>query len=265
LQPDGKIVAAGSAIQSSGGVNFALARYDSGGNLDPAFGAGGKVTTDFAGSNDRAFAVALQPDGKIVAAGATIQNNSGISDFGLARYDAGGNLDPAFGTGGKVVTDFFRSFDEAYAVALQPDGKIIAAGVTVPAGLIGETVAPSINFALARYESTPACTLSITNASVDKPVLSPPDHRMVPVFVNYVLNHTCPASCALGVSSNEPVSGTSPGDLSPDWEIVKPNLVRLRAERADGGKGRVYTITITCRDSGGNVASEAVTVRVPRS
>jgi len=77
------------------------------GDLDPTFGTGGKVTTDFGGGTDQAFAVALQPDGKIVAAG---QANN---DFALARYNPDGSLDNSFGTAGMVTTDFCGSLDAA--------------------------------------------------------------------------------------------------------------------------------------------------------
>jgi uncharacterized delta-60 repeat protein len=84
-QPDGKIVAAGFASVSGAGFNFALARYNRDGSLDDSFGVAGKVTTDFAGYIDQARSVALQPDGKIVAAGYAAIN--GAQDFALARYE----------------------------------------------------------------------------------------------------------------------------------------------------------------------------------
>ncbi|MEV6297277.1 calcium-binding protein [Streptomyces sp. NPDC051896] len=140
---DGKIVAAGSS--DSGGTNdFALARYNTtDGSLDTSFGTGGLVTTDFGGTNDQASGVVLQTDGKIVAAG---QSNAGATiDFALARYNPiDGSLDTSFGTGGKVTTDFGGT-DEAFGVALQTDGKIVAAGLTTAGG--------SVNFALARYNT----------------------------------------------------------------------------------------------------------------
>src|SRR5438093_8754306 len=97
------------------------------GTLDATFGTGGKVTTDFAGDTDEAFAVALQTDGKIVVAG---EAKTGYSreDFALARYNTNGTLDTTFGTGGKVTTDFAGHTDQAFAVALQTDGKIVVAG-----------------------------------------------------------------------------------------------------------------------------------------
>jgi len=143
VQADGGIVAAGRTCSGST-CDFALARYDGSGNLDVTFGVGGKVTTDFAGFIDEAFAVVLQPlDGKIVAAGGSGGN------FALARYNTNGSLDGGFGTGGKVTTDFATSSDTAFALALQADGKIVAAGRAQ------EPVSQGVDvqFAVARYDA----------------------------------------------------------------------------------------------------------------
>jgi uncharacterized delta-60 repeat protein len=123
IQPDGKVITAGA-----GPRDFALVRYTEAGQLDPSFGGGGIVLTDFGSpgerSEDYALAVALQSDGKIVAAGW-----GRGSDFALARYLPDGQLDPTFGSGGKVVTPVpGEDFSTAYALAIQPDGKLIAAG-----------------------------------------------------------------------------------------------------------------------------------------
>lgn len=128
----GRLVVAGHTIN-----DFALARYLSNGQLDSSFGALGKVVTDFFGGEDHAYSVALQPDGKIVAAG-----RSG-GDFALARYEQDGTPDLTFGLGGRVTTDLSSGFDGAEAVLIQPDGKIVAAGW----GSIGALAA------LARYNS----------------------------------------------------------------------------------------------------------------
>jgi uncharacterized delta-60 repeat protein len=143
LEPDGKLVAAGRA--SVGGVwQFALVRHLSSGALDPAFGSGGRVVTPF-GAESQAQALVRQPDGKLVAAGRAGPLGGG-QDFALARYTSDGALDPTFGTGGTVRTDFVGSGDWAYALALQPDGKLVAAGYSYEGG-IGR-------FALARYHNT---------------------------------------------------------------------------------------------------------------
>jgi uncharacterized delta-60 repeat protein len=142
VQADGKLVAAGGA-KTSRSQDFALARYNPNGTLDTTFGTGGKVTTDFAGNDDQAFAVVLQSDGKIVAAGQASTGYRG-GDFALARYNPNGSLDTTFGTGGKVTTDFAGDTDEAHGLVLQPDGKLVAAG-QASTGYRGS------EFALARY------------------------------------------------------------------------------------------------------------------
>ena len=111
------------------------------GELDVTFGTGGVLSTDFGGTYDWAYATAVQPDGKVLAAG--VSNGAGTYDFALARYQADGSIDPSFGQGGKVTTDFATSFDWAYALVLQPDGNIVVGGVTDASG--------SRDFALARY------------------------------------------------------------------------------------------------------------------
>jgi uncharacterized delta-60 repeat protein len=119
------------------------------GNLDPAFGTGGVVRTDFAGNIDQANAVALQPNGQIVAAGSSFSNSKTVEDFIVALYNANGSLDKRFGKNGKITTDFFRNVDSISAIAIQPDGRIIVAGFAQLAGSGGN---PRV-FALARYRS----------------------------------------------------------------------------------------------------------------
>src|SRR5215471_13159233 len=143
VQADGKLVmAGGSYISSNGNSAFALERFNSNGALDASFGTGGKVTTDFGGRFGGARSVALQPDGKIVAAGGLVIGL--FNDFVLARYNSNGTLDTNFGTGGKVITDFGVSAD-AMSVAVQPDGKIVVGG---SANLDG-----GYNFELVRYNN----------------------------------------------------------------------------------------------------------------
>ena len=111
------------------------------GDLDPTFGNGGKVTTQF--SFAHATGVAVQADGKIVVAG-TDESNS--AQFVLARYHTDGSLDTSFGNGGKVSTSVGQPFNYAYGIAIQADGKIVVAGY---AGGYG----PTRDFAVVRYET----------------------------------------------------------------------------------------------------------------
>jgi len=104
------------------------------GDLDSRFGNGGIVATDFSQTEDYAFGIAVQPDGKIVVSG-----QSGIYPdlhSALARYNRNGRLDSTFGTGGKVVVAFDSSSDYLYAPVIQSDGKIVGAGSTHGAGFL---------------------------------------------------------------------------------------------------------------------------------
>src|SRR5437763_14108120 len=132
IQADGKIVVAGGAFPLfTFAGNFQVVRYNSNGSLDRSFGNGGIVTTTFP-EGSYAFDVALQPDGKIIAAGTVfVDFNPGEmsdTDFALARYNSDGSLDTTFGNGGMVTTDFFGNEDDAFSILIQPDGKIVAVG-----------------------------------------------------------------------------------------------------------------------------------------
>ena len=86
------------------------------------------MTTDFFGGGDIANAVAVQPDGKIVVAGFANDASNSDSDFALARYNPDGTLDTSFGSAGIVTTDLGTQSDDARALAIQPDGRIVVAG-----------------------------------------------------------------------------------------------------------------------------------------
>ncbi len=141
---DNKIVVAGATSSSQFDNEFALARYNADGSLDTTFGTDGKVFTNFAvNDNDWAYSIAIQADGKIVAGGFTSETPG--SAFALARYNTDGSLDTSFGTGGKVTTEFGPFYDEIHSIAIQADGKIVAAG----SGLV--VLGTTTDFALARY------------------------------------------------------------------------------------------------------------------
>lgn len=141
IQPDGGIVTAGSRATSAG-RDFALTRHDPSGNLDHDFGTGGIAATDLGGADDEAYDAALLPDGGIVAVGRTDAAGFTKLDFGVARYRPGGTPDPGF-SGGLVRTDILGGGDQANAVAVQPDGKIVVGGFA--------TAGTSSDFALVRY------------------------------------------------------------------------------------------------------------------
>jgi len=108
---------------------FLLVSYNIDGTLDNAFGIHGGVTTPFPGNIlARAFAVALQRNGAIVAVGQTALTDTGPSAFALVRYNPNGTVDTTFGNNGFVSTPFGAGVAFANNVLIQIDGKIIAVG-----------------------------------------------------------------------------------------------------------------------------------------
>lgn len=127
IQPDGKAVVAGGAPPSIGSnLCFTLVRCATNGSLDGSFGHGGEVVTQIGSSNSSAEALLLQPDNKILSAGYAMSGTNTI--FALARYLTNGALDSTFGGSGMVTPGLSSGNDEVFALVLQPDGKIVAAG-----------------------------------------------------------------------------------------------------------------------------------------
>ena len=144
LQPDGRLVIAGTAGGWPLESQFVVLRYLPDGSLDPSFGDDGVATADF-GAEAKAYAVAIQPDGRIVAAGEAEEA------IGLARFLPDGTLDTSFGSGGLVRTDASPGgSSEALELVIQPDGKIVVGGLACRLWTVGG--APSCYYAVAvRY------------------------------------------------------------------------------------------------------------------
>jgi uncharacterized delta-60 repeat protein len=151
IKGDQIIVAGATTAGGGSGYNFALARYNKNGALDQSFGTAGRVITDFNGGYDAANGVQVMDD-RIVAVGYVCKMPNGSAsgcyatgqfDFGLARYNRNGTLDPTFGAGGKVETDFNGGSDLAHAVDIR--GETIAAIGEASNGNDGD-------FAVAEYD-----------------------------------------------------------------------------------------------------------------
>ena len=133
IQGDGKIIAVGRVFDADTPTQqpyFAVARYDPDGSLDQTFNGIGTEIIPAANADNQAYSVVVQPDGKILIAGYnnTSQSGGGTShDVALVRLNSDGSIDAGFGTDGTVTTDM-GSFDIAYSMKLQEDGKIIVAG-----------------------------------------------------------------------------------------------------------------------------------------
>jgi uncharacterized delta-60 repeat protein len=140
IQPDGKLIAAGTTTVTN--ADFVVARYNSDGTADNTFDSDGRVVTNLGSGNDQAMAVAVQSDGKIVAAG--YFNNGSNNDFALVRYNANGSIDNSFSGDGIVTHAIGASGEQINAIAIQPDGKIVVAGTAVMT---------NNDFAVARYNT----------------------------------------------------------------------------------------------------------------
>jgi uncharacterized delta-60 repeat protein len=123
IQPDGKMITVGASESHNA---FAVARYNVDGSLDTSFGTDGIVFISFLDSAG-AGAVTIQNDGKIIVAGGTSVGED--SALALARLNIDGSLDMSFGTGGKATTNVGSVDDHIKAITIQPDGKIVAAGI----------------------------------------------------------------------------------------------------------------------------------------
>lgn len=131
VQGDGKIVAAGY-VHNGTDNDFALVRYNSDGTLDTSFNTTGRVLTNL-GDNDVIQSMALQSNGKIVVAGFT--STGGSPHSALARFNSDGTLDTTFNTTGIVIASLLSPLDVLSSVAIQSDGKIVAAGYSINNGL----------------------------------------------------------------------------------------------------------------------------------
>jgi uncharacterized delta-60 repeat protein len=147
IQPDGKILVAGQSTSNITGKDFVVVRYNEDGSLDNTFGNNGVATTDLQlGSDDVAYSLALQADGKIVLAG--YSDNGSNKDAALVRYNADGSLDSDFGTNGITITNFENTQqDEIREVKIHPlTGNIVVGGSTAISSSLAKPV-------VARYTS----------------------------------------------------------------------------------------------------------------
>ena len=130
LQADGKILVVGQDQATPGGPeDLVVVRYDSSGQLDPTFGLGGIATVSDPGFADFGYAIAVDAGGNIVVAGVKGDLHTN-NDPLVVRLDSSGMLDPSFGSGGETVVNFRGAPENtsAYALAIQPDGRIVIGG-----------------------------------------------------------------------------------------------------------------------------------------
>lgn len=141
-QPDGKLIVVGTARERQPSISFFAMRMNRDGSLDTTFDTDGRALIAV-GNVSRAYAVALQADGRIVVAGST---GSGFDEnYAVARLNADGSLDTTFNTVGYRAIDLGYG-DKAYSVLLQSDGKIVLVGTA-------ETPERSSDYAVVRLNA----------------------------------------------------------------------------------------------------------------
>ncbi|HEX5705695.1 MAG TPA: proprotein convertase P-domain-containing protein [Pyrinomonadaceae bacterium] len=163
--------------------------------------------------------------------------------------------------------------------AVGVDGSCGVVTYSHPSGSFFPVGTTTVTVTATRADSTTeSCTFDVTVNDTEGPVISPitaspsslwpPNHKMKDVTLTYSSTDNCggAVTCVVSsVTSNEPVNGGGDGNTSPDWVIVSPTKVQLRAERSGGGTGRVYTITVRCTDARGNQTFRTTTVTVPHN
>ena len=151
IQPDNKIILAGHR-ETNNVKDFAIVRYNPDGSMDNNFGNGGLVIFDGGTDSDKAISVIIQDDGKILIGGSVYHHLTTLDDYAMARFNADGTPDNTFGTGGLVTTDINGEWDNAYAMAIQNDGKILLAGEAYMGG--------KRNVGIVRYNPDGSCDCS---------------------------------------------------------------------------------------------------------
>jgi uncharacterized delta-60 repeat protein len=159
IQSDGKIVVVGYTY-GTGLYHYALVRYNTDGSLDASFDSDGIAITVIGNLIDIAYAVAIQNDGKIVAAGYSYNPASNANDFALVSYNSDGSLNTNCDTDGIVTTPIGPTVDMASAMAIQGDGKIVVVGQSLISVLDGGS---TYDFSVVRYNSNTSGLNTIEN------------------------------------------------------------------------------------------------------
>jgi uncharacterized delta-60 repeat protein len=128
IQTDGKVLVGG--WKELGEPDFfnqpVVIRFNSDGSLDPTFGTGG-VAAPFGKTDGQVTCLDVRPDGRILFGGNWAPSGYHWSQF-VGRLNPNGTVDTAFGTGGKTVVNFGGSYDEAIALLVLPDGRLLLGG-----------------------------------------------------------------------------------------------------------------------------------------
>ena len=235
IQTDGKIVAGGYSVGGSG-FRFALARYNTDGSLDGSFNTTGTVITPVGSAGSIIYSIALQPDGKILAAG--LSNNGVKRNVAIARYNTNGSLDGTFDNvemDGIVSTPIGSSDDTAYSVMVLPGGKILIAGSSKN----GTTT----DFALARYNSDGSLDGSFDMDGI--------------VTTDFSTYSDLAYSIALQADGKYVIAGSSYNGTDLDFALARYNTDGSLDAAGFGSGGKLTTAVGSLSDQAQSVALQA--------
>jgi uncharacterized delta-60 repeat protein len=231
IQADDKVVVVGGQnLQTVTSTDFVVLRYTKQGALDGSFGDDGMVVTDVS-SNDDANDVAIQPDRKIVAAGTEITGGGNDANFEVARYLTNGDLDLKFDGDGIRVIDL-GGYDHLEGLALQPDGKMILAGVTSGPDILVARIRPRGALDPTFGGGDGYVTLDLGGSEFANDVAVQPDGKIVVVgssgrgltVIRFLSDGTFDGDFGSSGIVIVPISGEYPKaravDVQPDGKIV---------------------------------------------
>jgi uncharacterized delta-60 repeat protein/uncharacterized repeat protein (TIGR01451 family) len=275
VQPDGKIVVAGFSIVGNA-EDFALARYNATGAPDTGFGSSGKRLTSIATSNDRAYGVVVQPDGKIVAAGfTTLPGSSPVQrDFAIVRYNSAGSLDADTGlapaqpvnlvlTMADSIGSVVLGDEYSYTLTVTNKGPGVATGVSLVQDLPAEVTFVSAQASHGTVSGTSTLTNSIGTLTVGQTAtlqVTVSTASATPKLVNSTAT----------VTSNEPDTNTANNSASEPTRILGISNLSFNPATVVGGcAGSTATVTLSGKaDTGGvtvTLASDDAAASVPPS
>jgi uncharacterized delta-60 repeat protein len=226
LQSDGKIVLSGFTQDLSFNLDVATVRYNSDGSLDASFDGDGKIITPIGAGNDFGTSVKIQSDNKIVVGG--FGSNGSNNDFAVIRYNADGSLDTSFDGDGKVLTPVGSADDQANAVAIQADGKILLAGTS--------RVGTNDDFSLVRYLSDSTAPRRAPfdfdgDGKTDVGIFRPSGAEWW--YTRSLDNQV--AAVQFGASNDKPVPADFTGDGKADVAFFRPSTSEWFILRSEDG------------------------------